>query len=239
VNGKDDSEPTGKSGLNRDGFKRLRQVLGMPVVIGLALFLSAGRLDWWNGWVYLCLYLACLAIGGSWMVRHRPGVVNERGRRDDRTKLFDRVIAPFYLLVGVAQYVVAGLDERFGWTHVPRALEILGGIGFVASMAAIFWAMANNPFLAKAVRISPDRGHRVATTGPYRIVRHPMYASNLYFAWVTGCLLDSWWTLLVSALSIVILVVRTALEDRTLRRELEGYREYAAKVRYRLVPGIW
>jgi protein-S-isoprenylcysteine O-methyltransferase Ste14 len=89
------------------------------------------------------------------------------------------------------------------------------------------------------VRIQTDRGHRVATTGPYRIVRHPMYAGSLYFFWTTGFLLDSWWTFLVSALSMIILVVRTVLEDRTLRRELSGYDEYAARVRYRLIPGVW
>lgn len=228
-----------KSGLNQDGLRRLRQVLGMPVVIGLALFLSAWRIDWYNGWAYIGLYFACLAAGGAWMIRHHPGVVNERGRKDDRTKSFDKIIAPIYLLFGVAQYVVAGLDERFGWTDVPLALEILGGAGFVASMMAIFWAMANNPFLATTVRIHAKDGHRVATTGPYRIVRHPMYASSLLFSWVTGCLLDSWWALLVTALSLVVLVIRTTLEDRALMAELEGYPAYAAEVRYRLLPGLW
>ncbi len=173
------------------------------------------------------------------MIRNRPEVVNERGRRDEKTKTFDRVIAPFYALVGLAQFIVAGFDERFGWSDVPLVLEILGGIGLVISMAAVFWVMANNPFLAQTVRIRTDRGHRVATTGPYRIVRHPMYAGSLYFFWTTAFLLDSWWAFLVSVLSMIILVVRTALEDRTLRRELPGYDEYAARVRYRLIRGVW
>jgi protein-S-isoprenylcysteine O-methyltransferase Ste14 len=228
-----------RSRLNENGRKRFVQIGGMVVVIGLALFLSSWRLDWWNGWAYVGLYVGSIAAGGVWMIRNRPEVINERGRRDEKTKIFDRVIAPFYTLVGLAQFVVAGLDERFGWSDVPLVLEILGGIGLVVSMAAVYWVMANNPFLAQTVRIRTDRGHQVATTGPYRIVRHPMYAGSLYFCWTTAFLLGSWWTFPVTALSMIILVVRTALEDRTLRRELPGYDEYAARVRYRLIPGVW
>ncbi len=226
-------------GLNQDGRRRIRQIAGMIAVIGLAIFLPAGRLDFWNGWIYLGLYAAAIAVGGSWMVRHHPAVINERGRKDETTKRFDRVLAPFMLIAGLAQYVVAGLDARFGWTDVPLALEVLGGAGFLASMAGIFWAMASNPFLATTVRIRADGSHRVASTGPYRVVRHPMYAVNVWFLWVAGLLLDSWWTLLCSVIGAALFVVRTALEDRALRDGLDGYREYAARVRYRLVPGVW
>jgi protein-S-isoprenylcysteine O-methyltransferase Ste14 len=228
-----------RSGLNENGFKRFGQIGVMVAVIGLAMFLSAWRLDWWNGWAYLGIYVGSIATGGIWMIRHHPEVINERGRRDEKTKTFDRVIAPFNTLVGLGQFIIAGLDERFGWSDVPLALEILGGIGLAASMAAVYWAMANNPFLATTVRVQTDRGHRVATTGPYRIVRHPMYAGLLYFFWTTGFLLDSWWALMVSVLSMLILFIRTAMEDRALRRELPGYEEYAAQVRYRLIPGVW
>ena len=230
------SEP---GGLNQDGRRRMRQVAGMIAVIGLAIFLPAGRLDFWNGWIYLGLYVAAVAVGGSWLVRHHPAVINERGRKDETTKRFDRVLAPFMLIAGLAQYVVAGLDARFGWTDVPLALQVLGGVGFLASMAGIFWAMANNPFLATTVRIRADGSHRVATTGPYRFVRHPMYAVNVWFLWVSGFVLDSWWTLLCSVIGAALFVVRTALEDRALRDGLDGYREYAGRVRYRLVPGVW
>jgi len=226
-------------GLNEDGRRRVRHVAAMIVVMGLAIVLPAGRLDFRNGWVYLGLYVGAVLVGGSWLVRHHPEVVNERGRKDETTKRFDRVLAPFMLVAGLAQYVVAGLDARFGWTDVPRALEILGGIGFVASMAGVFWAMANNPFLATTVRIRADGSHRVASTGPYRVVRHPMYAANVWFFWVTGLLLDSWWTLLCSVIGAALFVVRTALEDRALCDGLDGYREYAGRVRYRLVPGVW
>lgn len=173
------------------------------------------------------------------MIRHHPQVINERGRSDPNTKTFDRIITPFYLLAGLAQFVVAGLDARFGWSAIPWGLQVLGGAGLVLSMTGVYWAMANNPFLATTVRIQTERGHQVANTGPYRFVRHPMYANTLYFCWSGPLLLNSWWAFIPVALSVLILVIRTALEDRTLQKELPGYSEYARRVRYRLLPLIW
>ena len=230
---------TTKPALNQDGFKRFGQIGGMIVVIGLAMFLSAGRLDWWNGWAYLGLYIACIVIGGAWMIRHHPEVINERGRSSQDTKTFDRIIAPFYLLTGLGQFVVAGLDARFGWSSTPLWAQVLGGIGLVLSMTGVYWVMANNPFLAMTVRIQTERGHQVATRGPYRIVRHPMYAGSLYFFWATALLLGSWWALLLAVGSVIVLLIRTALEDKTLRAELPGYADYAQEVPYRLIPLVW
>ncbi|HNV03278.1 MAG TPA: isoprenylcysteine carboxylmethyltransferase family protein [Vicinamibacterales bacterium] len=228
-----------RGGLNEDGRRRIRRVAAMMGVIALAMFVPAGRFGWVQGWVYVGLYAAAVIAGGSWVVRRNPAAINARGRRDGATARFDRVLAPVMLGIGLAQYVVAGLDERFGWSSVPAPLQALGAAGLLASMAGAFWAMASNPFLATTVRIGEDGSHRVATAGPYRIVRHPMYASSVWFAWATGCLLDSWWAVLCSALSAVLFIVRTALEDRALVAGLEGYREYAARVRYRLAPGVW
>lgn len=225
--------------LDRNGRNRFVQLGVTVIMMGLALFLSAGRLSWWNGWLYLAVYVACLAGGGGWMVRHHPDVINERGRSSPNTKPFDRIIAPFYLVTAFGQLVLAGLDARFGWSSVPLGLVILGVFGMLVAMLITYWAMANNPFLATTVRIQNDRDHRVASTGPYRIVRHPMYAATLYTFWQTAFLLGSWWTLLLAFAGVVVLMIRTALEDRTLQAELAGYREYAAQVRYRLIPGVW
>jgi protein-S-isoprenylcysteine O-methyltransferase Ste14 len=145
-------------------------------------------------------------------------------------------IGSMVIVIGLALLITAG---RWGWSSVPLRLQILGGIGLVLSMAGVYWVMANNPFLAQTVRIQTERGHRVVTTGPYRIVRHPMYADTLYFFWATPLLLDSWWAFIPTVLAMVVLSIRTALEDRTLQAELPGYRKYARQVKYRLIPGIW
>jgi protein-S-isoprenylcysteine O-methyltransferase Ste14 len=225
--------------LNQSGYRRFAQIGGMIFVIGLALLLAAGRFDWPNGWAYIGLYTASIVLGGAWMVRHHPEVINERGRSDPNTKTFDRIIAPFYLVTSLGVFIVAGLDARWGWSSVPLGLQALGGVGLVLSMVGVYWVMANNPFLAQTVRIQTERGHRVATTGPYRLVRHPMYADTLYFFWATPLLLGSWWAFVPAVLLLVILFIRTALEDKTLQAELPGYREYAGQVRYRLIPGLW
>jgi protein-S-isoprenylcysteine O-methyltransferase Ste14 len=128
---------------------------------------------------------------------------------------------------------------RLGWSTMPIAVQIVGYIAFVLSMAVTFWAMATNPFLSTIVRIQDDRGQYVVTTGPYRYVRHPMYAM-MFLMWPgTALLLGSWWALLPAVVIVIIFVIRTALEDRTLQAELPGYVDYTQHTRYRLVPGVW
>jgi len=225
--------------LNQAGYQRFVQIGFMVAVIGLTMFISAGRLNWINAWAYLGLYVGSIIVGGAWLIPRHSDVINERGRSDPNTKTFDRIIAPFYLVTSLGVFVVAGLDARWGWSSVAQGLQVLGGIGLVLSMMGVYWVMANNPFLAQTVRIQTERGHRVATSGPYRFVRHPMYADTLYFFWTTPFLLNSWWAFIPSLLLVIILFIRTALEDRTLQAELPGYAQYVDQVRYRLIPGIW
>jgi protein-S-isoprenylcysteine O-methyltransferase Ste14 len=146
------------------------------------------------------------------------------------------IFTPAFLAI----YVTAGFDAvRFEWSTMPLWLWPLGLALWLAGYALFTWSMGVNPFFEKTVRIQTERGHRVIDTGPYRFVRHPGYLG--FFGWglSTPLLLGSWWAFLPALLSMVSLVIRTALEDRTLREELAGYREYASKVRYRLIPGIW
>jgi protein-S-isoprenylcysteine O-methyltransferase Ste14 len=156
------------------------------------------------------------------------------------TQRWDRVLAAFYTLVGPAILVIGGLDQRFGWSgSFPLTVPVVAGVVMALGYGLFSWAMASNPFFSTVVRIQTDRGHTVATGGSYRFVRHPGYAGGLATILATPFLLGSWPALIPAGALVGILIVRTILEDRTLHRELPGYVEYAGRVRYRLLPGLW
>jgi protein-S-isoprenylcysteine O-methyltransferase Ste14 len=225
--------------LDRSGIIRIVTVLGMLAVISVILFALAGRLDWWEAWIFLAIYLAGILANGLWSLSHNPEVINERGRIGPNAKSWDKAIGVFYTLFLFSTFVVAGLDARFAWSAAPLWVKILGGIGFVLSLALTFWVMAFNTFLSTFVRIQDERGHSTVTGGPYRFVRHPMYAGILLMSWGMPLLLGSWWALIPGVLNIVLFFIRTALEDKTLQAELPGYTDYVQQVHYRLIPGVW
>jgi protein-S-isoprenylcysteine O-methyltransferase Ste14 len=202
------------------------------------LFGAAGRWDLPIFWAYLTVLLLTLLhvafTADLELVRERlrPG----SGGRDNLALL--RLLA---LLVLGGHWVLAGLDGgRYHWSDtIPMAARIAGLIGLVTALALVRWAQNVNRFFSTAVRIQTERGHHVITTGPYRFVRHPGYVAFILGALSSGFALGSWLALLLTALIVPRFVRRAVVEDRMLRRELEGYAEYAGKVRYRLVPGIW
>ncbi len=229
----------GRPGLDRYGKRRIVQVVFYFFLSGALLFVSAGRWDWTEAWIYLGVGIV-LAIAGSFLViRKNPAVINERGRKSEKTKGWDKVFGAVTVPLILGFLVVAGLDFRFGWSVVPLWARVSAFIALVPGAFFPYWAMLNNPFLAQTVRIEEERGHRVATEGPYRYVRHPMY-TGILLSWLAGPIfLGSWWALLVNGFAIVALIVRTVLEDRTLQTELTGYSDYARQVPYRLMPGVW
>ncbi len=226
-----------KDDQRRAVVRRVVQVGMMMGIFVLSIFLSAGRIDWLWGWIYVGLYLGLIGVNALTLDR---SLVAERSRIGENTKRWDTVLASLsMLLVTPGALIVAGLDARFGWSRVGLPLQIAAVAGMVAGMALVAWAMATNSYFATTVRIQEDRGHTVVSGGPYAQVRHPSYLAFILMACATPVLLDSWWGLIPALLGAIGIGVRTALEDRTLREELPGYREYAARVRYRLVPGIW
>jgi protein-S-isoprenylcysteine O-methyltransferase Ste14 len=229
-----------KPRLERSGINRILQILVSIVLMGLVLFLTAGRIDWPAAWIFLGTYALTVLTVGVWVARKHPDVINERGKIAHNAKSWDKVLMTIYTVMLFVLFAVAGLDAgRYGWSTMPLAVQIAGYAGFLLAMAVTYWAMAVNPFLATIVRIQADRGHYVVTTGPYRFVRHPMYAM-MFFMWPGIALeLGSWWALLPATVIIIVFVIRTALEDKTLRTGLPGYTEYAQHTRYRLVPGVW
>jgi protein-S-isoprenylcysteine O-methyltransferase Ste14 len=233
------TNPSVKPKLDRSGINRLIQVPIFILLLGALLFGSAGRLDWWGAWAFLALFILMLVVAAIWSLRNNPDLLNERGRIAENTKSWDKVILSLYVMLLLGMMVAAGLDVRFNWSTMLLVMQILGGIGLLAAMGLVYWVATSNAYLSAVVRIQEDRGHQVVTVGPYQYVRHPMYAADLFFFWSIPLLLGSWWALIPGMLIMVVMIIRTALEDKTLQTELPGYAEYAKCVRYRLIPGIW
>lgn len=213
------------------------------VLYPLVLFLPAGRLDWVEGWVFLALLVALGGAGSAVLKTRHPDLVAERARftKGEGIEPWDRILAPAVGILGpLATYVVAGLDVRFGWTGpLPLAVSVFGAAAITAGSALGLRAMAENRFFSSVVRIQAERGHVVVEGGPYRFVRHPGYAGGLVATLGVPLLLGSITALAPAVLTAGAIVLRTALEDRVLGAALPGYGDYAARVRWRLVPGIW
>ena len=220
--------------------KRMLQV-GFTILIQAAiLFASSGRLDWVMAWVYIGVGVGIVAINTAIIVPRNPELIAERGQIKENTKSWDKVLVVLYGIFSLATLIVAGIDVRMGWTEPIASMIELVALAFYAfGYGLASWAMASNKFFSSAVRIQKERGHTVATAGPYQYVRHPGYA-GMIIAWIaTPLSLGSLFALIPAGLMVFIFIARTVLEDRTLQDELNGYKDYAKRVRYRLVPGIW
>jgi protein-S-isoprenylcysteine O-methyltransferase Ste14 len=221
--------------------KRALQTLFFVLILVALLFLPAGRLDWVMAWVWIATYLVSVVVGTALVGRADRELIEERRQVREGTKLWDRVLTNLFSLVSLpAVLVIAGLDRRFGWSPgVPLAIQILGLAVCLLAGGLVYWAMASNTFFATYVRIQADRGHYAVSGGPYRFVRHPGYVGMMLAAMAMPLVFGSLWALLPAGIGAAIIIARTVLEDRTLHEELAGYREYAQRVRHRLLPGVW
>jgi protein-S-isoprenylcysteine O-methyltransferase Ste14 len=205
------------------------------------LFLSAGRLDWLMGWALVGVYVGWDIVTVLILVPRSPGLIAERAKIQEGTKKWDLVLTTLASsFTPMVTWIVAGLDVRFGWTTgIPPVAQVAALVIVALGFALVAWAMASNEFFSTMVRIQEERGHTVATGGPYQFVRHPGYVGAIMFQLGSAIALGSLWALIPSGLSAILYVVRTALEDRTLQEELAGYSDYVQRVRFRLVPGLW
>ena len=220
----------------------LLQVFLFVVVVPFLPLLISGHWGWWEAWVYAIVCILGFAISRTLAGRRHPGLLRERGRmlRHADAKPWDKTLAPLVGLGGALLPLVAGLDARFGWSAgFSLPIELAALVLLIAGYALSSYALVENAFFSGMVRIQTDRGHRVISSGPYRWLRHPGYAGALVAYVATPLFLDSAWTFLPASFLVAVLVIRTGLEDRTLQAELDGYRAYAGRVRYRLLPGIW
>ena len=214
-------------------------VTALTVAFAGFIFVNAHRLGWTLGWIYTGMVAAALAINLACLLRWNPELIRRRLRFGQFTKTWDMVWAVLFSIVVIAIYVVAVAETRDGVAREPGAAWLLGLAIFTPGWTLVIWSMVVNPFFEKTVRIQTDHGHRVIDTGPYAYVRHPGYVGFAGWMLSTPLLLASAWAFVPALVAVVALVIRTALEDRTLHAELPGYPEYVARVRFRLIPGVW
>jgi protein-S-isoprenylcysteine O-methyltransferase Ste14 len=216
----------------------VRGILG-PLMMFAILFLLAGRLDYWQGWVYTLLNVVILSVMAALFTKD-AGLIEERLNPKEGMKSWDKLYfalsTPCYFLA----LILGGLDARFGWSAGMPGWVYAGGVGlYVLGQAIFIWARYTNNYFSSVVRIQTDRGQTVCKDGPYRYVRHPGYVGGFLFAVATGLALGSWWACIPQLLAGLLLFWRTWMEDRTLQAELPGYAEYTQETRYRLIPGVW
>jgi protein-S-isoprenylcysteine O-methyltransferase Ste14 len=216
----------------------LRALLAPILMIGL-LFLVAGRWDYWQAWVYTIINTIVLILMGTLLTKNSE-LVEERLNPKEGMKGWDK----FYFAVTTPLYVIAlmvgGLDAGFGWTtNMPLFIYWSSVIVYLIGQGIFLWARYTNNYFSSVVRIQTDRGQTVCKEGPYHYVRHPGYVGGFLFTTTIGLILGSWWASIPQVIAAMMLVWRTAREDKTLQVELPGYAEYATETHFRLLPGIW
>jgi protein-S-isoprenylcysteine O-methyltransferase Ste14 len=221
--------------------KLLLQNLIWIVAMGALLLVPAGTLHWPAAWIFLGTIGVFGVAAGLWLAKTDPALLAERMRpmmQNDQPAADKK----FMLAFGVAAliwFVAIGLDRRYHASGMPVALQALGWAMLLLSTGFIMWVMRENSFAAPVVKLQTERGHRVVSSGPYAFVRHPMYSGAILFFVGAALLLGSWWGVVLSPLFAVLFGIRSGIEERALLAGLPGYADYAARVRYRLVPGLW
>jgi protein-S-isoprenylcysteine O-methyltransferase Ste14 len=222
-----------------------RVILQMLIMVVLAPFLPlliSRHWDWWEAWAYGLICVIGFAISRLLVARRHPDLIAERARmlQHEDAASWDKTLAPLLGIASLLILVIAGLDALYGWSPAfSLPINILALIFILASFVLSSYALIENRFFSGMVRIQTDRDHQVVSSGPYRWMRHPGYAGGLLTYLATPFFLDSRWAILAASFTLIVLVIRTRLEDKTLQEQLPGYREYAQRVRYRLLPGVW
>jgi protein-S-isoprenylcysteine O-methyltransferase Ste14 len=217
----------------------IRTAVGV-VVLGVVLFVAAGDLSWWQAWAYMAVLAASTILSLAGPFRLDEGLIEERMLRKPGAKPWDRYFVGLVVVFTMAELIVPGLDHRWGWTGPQPVWKSLLGLALmIVGTSGLTWAMRVNRFFSAVIRIQEDRGHHIVSEGPYRFVRHPGYAFWSLRTMGVPLLFGSNWAFIVAGLFVAMFVVRTGLEDRVLRNELPGYREYSNRVRWKLVRGVW
>ena len=231
--------------LNLDSYGR-KEVLGhiiAPLLVGGLFFISAGRIDLPRAWIWL-IAITLYYVGGLMvLLKVNPQLLNARGglNKHDNTKSWDMPLLQVFAVTGLwGHTVLMGLDVgRFEWTLLDTWFILPGILLTILAFILVYWSMAVNIHFETTVRIQQDRDHKVISSGPYRFLRHPGYLGLIMVTFGSTLILGSRYGIITSVATFIVLAIRTWLEDKTLIEELDGYKEYAGKTRYRLIPFIW
>ena len=217
----------------------IRILLMLVLMDGLFMamfFVPAGTLDYWQAWVYAILLNFCMLVVTVYLLRNDPGLLERRMQyreRNPQQKLFVAFSYPIFIAV----FLLPGFDQRFGWSHMASIISIAAAVVVLLAYGFIFLVFRVNSYTARVIKV--EAGQKVITTGPYALVRHPMYLGSIIMYIATPLALGSWVAVIPALLYIPVLALRIRDEEETLARELEGYREYMQKTKYHLIPGIW
>jgi len=215
------------------------QSLLFLLVTGALLFLPAGTFDYWEAWVFIAVFIACNIPLTIWVAINDPQLLERRMRAGPMAEKekSQKIIMTIAFLAFAGEVVIPALDRRFGWSDVPTSVAILGNALIAISYVGFYFVFRENTYGAATIRV--EENQRVISTGPYAVVRHPMYAAALVLMLGIPLALGSWWGLLAFALGVPALVWRIFDEERLLKRDLPGYAEYAQKAPFRLIPGLF
>lgn len=224
----------------KSGVVYIIRIHAQLLVLAVAYFIAAGSLNIWRAWLYFGIAAVAYFVSSLILIKYNPGLINERAKGRENTKSWDKALLSLYLLVGfLGTHIVAGLDSRFGWSSLDMIYMIPGAVLYIVATLIQIRSMLANKYFEATVRIQSDREQQVVKDGPYRIVRHPGYASVLLSFAAIPFMIGSLYALICTAAVFIIMFIRTALEDKMLQQELPGYSQYAKEVKFRLIPGIW
>ncbi len=212
-----------------------RLALFIPIM-GAVLFVPAGTLAYWQAWVYLAILLIPMAAVMMYLLKHDPALLERRMRLREK-EAPQKTIMKFSYLVFVIAFMLPGLDRRLGWSHVPLGVVLAADVLVLLGYGLFVLVLRENSYASRVVEVA--QGQKVISSGPYALVRHPMYLAAVTMYGFTPLALGSYWALLPTLLIGGVVVMRILNEEKVLLRDLPGYREYTQKTRYRLIPGVW
>lgn len=226
--------------LKKSGVVYIIRVHVQLLLLAAAYFIAAGSLQIGRAWLYFGMAAVAYLVSSLLFIKFNPGLINERAKERENTQPWDKALLSLYLLIGfLGTHIVAGLDSRFEWSSLGLVYMIPGAVLYIVAALIQIRSMLANKYFETTVRIQSDREQQVVKNGPYKIVRHPGYASVLLSFIAIPFLIGSLYAFICTAAVFIIMFARTALEDKMLQKELPGYSQYAKEVKFRLIPGIW
>ncbi len=225
-----------KKNMNNVARKTTIGIIQLIIGLGILLFVPAWTIDFWQAWVYLFIFGTSIVLIFAYLYKNDPKLLERRLNRTEKEK--SQKLIQFYIFITyISVFILSSFDHRFLWSDVPFLVVMIGDVLVALGYLIIFIVLKENTFAAATIEVTP--GHKVISTGPYAIVRHPMYLGAIVILFGTPLALGSWWGLLIFIPLTFIIVWRLLDEEKFLSQGLSGYKEYCQKIRYRLVPFIW